>query len=122
MQINQDRKIDQIIGKEKESLARNKKYSFEIMLERWMTYKYAIQHSNITKTLTLAALIPPSTVKVERTFSLMRSTWTRKRLPNENLGACRNICKYRLFECDFLKIRKWRVASRLLLPFTYVYC
>ena len=59
--------------------------------------------------LTLAPLIPPSTAEVERTFSLMKlfCTGKRKRLSNEDLGACMHICKYKeLSECDFQKIKR----------------
>ena len=50
------------------------------MLEQWMTSEYAIRLDNNTKVLTLAALIPPSAVEVERTFSLIQliCPWTRK--------------------------------------------
>ena len=50
---------------------------------------------NITKVLTLAASIPPSTAEVECTFSLMKfiCTQTRKQLSHENLGACMRIGK-----------------------------
>ena len=77
------------------------------MLEKWMLSKYAVQYHNITKVLALAACIPPSTAKVERTFSSVKlvCTWTRKRLSQENLGACMHICKYKeLSECDFQEI------------------
>ena len=98
-----------MLENEKESLSRNKTYSFEIMLEQWMTSEYAIRYSNITKVLTLAALIPPTAPEVERTFSLMKliCTQTRKRLSDENLGACMHICKYKeLAECDFQEIKR----------------
>ena len=79
MQISQDLKV-KLLEKEEEPLSRNKKYSFEIMLEQWMTSEYAIRLDNNTKVLTLAALIPPSAAEVERTFSLIQltCTWTRK--------------------------------------------
>ena len=35
-------KTEKLIKKEKESLSRKKKNSFEIMLEQWMTSKYTI--------------------------------------------------------------------------------
>ena len=76
--------------------------------QQWMTFKYAIQYPNITKVLTLAALIPPSTVEVERNLNLIKIICTRttKRLNHENLDACMHICKYKeLSECDFYKIR-----------------
>ena len=46
---------------EKESLSKKQNYSFEVMLEQWMESDYAVRHSEITKLLILAALIPPST-------------------------------------------------------------
>ena len=56
----------------------------------------------------LAALIPPPTAEVECTFSLIKliSTWARKRLTQENLGACMYVnCKYKeLPEYDFQEI------------------
>ena len=93
---------------EEESLSRNKMRSFEIMHEQWMTSEYTIRYPNINKVLTLAALIPPSTAEVERTFSLMKRVCTRtiKRFNHENLGACMYICKYKeLSECEFQKMR-----------------
>ena len=44
----------------------------------------------------LAALVPPSTAEVERSFSLMKLICTklRKRLLNEDLSAPMRICKY----------------------------
>ena len=49
------------------------------MLEQWMLSKYAIRHPNITKVLTLAALIPSSTAEVERTFNFMKLICARAR-------------------------------------------
>ena len=77
------------------------------MLEQWMLFKYPIQHLDITKILTLAALIPPPTAEVEYTFSLIKliSTQARKRLSQENLSACMYNCKYKeLPEYDFQEI------------------
>ena len=66
------------------------------MLEQWMRSDYAVRHCEITKLLILAALIPPSTAKVERSFSLMKLICIklRKQLTNENLIALMRICKY----------------------------
>ena len=44
-------KTEKLIKKEKESLSRKKKNSFEIMLEQWMTSEYTIWHPDITKVL-----------------------------------------------------------------------
>ena len=48
------------------------------------------------KIIEIAALIPPSTAEVERSFSLMNliSAPLRKRLSAENLGHCMRICKF----------------------------
>ena len=80
---------------EKESLSKKQNYSFEVMLEQWMESDYAVRHSEITKLLILAALIPPSTAEVERSFSLMKLICTklRKRLTNEYLTALMRIYK-----------------------------
>ena len=61
-----------------------------------MRSDYAVRHCEITKLLILAALIPPSTAKVERSFSLMKLICTKlhKQLTNENLIALMRICKY----------------------------
>ena len=60
------------LEKRKESLSKKKTYLFEIMLEQWMTSKYAIGNPNITNVLTLTALILPSTAEVERSLRLMK--------------------------------------------------
>ena len=75
MQIYQDRKIEKsikLLEKRKESLSKKKTHLFEIMLEQWLTSKYAIGNPNITNVLTLAALTPPSTAEVERFLRLMK--------------------------------------------------
>ena len=66
------------------------------MLEQWMGSDYAVRHCEITKLLILAALIPPSTAKVEQSFSLTKLICTKlcKQLTNENLIALMRICKY----------------------------
>ena len=53
-------------------------------------------YQDIMKIIEIAALIPPSTAEVERSFSLMNliSTPLRKRLSAENLGHCMRICKF----------------------------
>ena len=81
---------------EKESLSKKQNYSFEVMLEQWMGSDYAVRHYEITKLLILAALIPPSTAEVERSFSLMKLICTKlhKWLTKENLMALMRICKY----------------------------
>ena len=85
-----------ILEKEKESHANRQSFNFQIVLEQWMGSDYAVQHGKITKLLILAALVPPSTAEVERSFSLMKLICTklRKRLLNEDLSAPMRICKY----------------------------
>ena len=53
-------------------------------------------HQDITKIIEMAALIPPSTAEVKRSFSLMNliSTTLCKRLSAENLGLCMRMCKF----------------------------
>ena len=73
-----------------EKLIKTTDYSFEVMLKQWAESGYATHHSDIMRTLNLAALIPTSTVQVECTFSLMKLICTklRNRLSQGNLGAC----------------------------------
>ena len=54
-----------------EKLTKTKDYSFKVMLKQWAESGCANRQPDITRTLNLAALIPPSTAKVERTFSLI---------------------------------------------------
>ena len=65
-------------------------------------------HQDITKIIEMAAVIPPSTAEVERSFSLMNliSTPLRKRLSAENQGHCTRICKFprSLTENDYQQI------------------
>ena len=74
-----------------------------------------IDYPDITTVLVLAALIPPSTAEVERSFSLMNLILTplRKRLLPENLGHCMRICKFRkLTDADFDEIlKRWLVGE-----------
>ena len=79
------------------------------MLKDWCTdNKLISMHQDITKIIEMAALIPPSTAEVERSFSLMNliSTPLRKRLSVENLGHCMRICKFprSLTENDYQQI------------------
>lgn len=87
-------------------------------------------HTEITRLLTLAALVPPSTAEVERTFSLMKLICMRlqNRLKQSNLANCMRICKFPVvlddsdyanilklwLEADETKSKKRKVASRLL--------
>ena len=79
------------------------------MLKDWCTdNKLISMHQDITKIIEMAALIPPSTAEVERSFSLMNliSSPPRKRLSAENLGHCMRICKFAgsLTENDYQQI------------------
>ena len=69
-------------------LTKTKDYSFEIMLKQWAESGCESRHPIISRILNLAALIPPFTTEVERTFSLMKLICTklRNRLSQENLG------------------------------------
>ena len=60
------------------------------MLKQWTESGCATRHPDIKRILNLAALIPPSTAEVERTFSLMKLICTKlgNRLSQENLRAC----------------------------------
>ena len=98
-----------------EELTKTKDYSFEVMLKPWAESGCATRHLDITRILNLAALIPLSTVKVKRTFSLMKLICKklRNRLSQENLGACIRIWKFReLTEKGFHSImEKWLKAD-----------
>ena len=79
------------------------------MLKDWCTdNKFISMHQDISKIIEMAALIPPSTAEVERSFSRMNliSTPLRKRLSVENWGHCMRICTFprSLTENDYQKI------------------
>ena len=79
------------------------------MLKDWCTDNKLISiHHDILKIIEMAALIPPSTAKVERSFSLTNliSTPLCKHLSAENLGHCMRICKFprSLTENDYQQI------------------
>ena len=60
------------LKKERENLIKKQNYNLEIMLKDWCTdNKLISMHQDITKIIEMAALIPPSTAEVERSFSLM---------------------------------------------------
>ena len=96
-------------------LIKTKDYSFEVMLKQWAESGCATRHPYITRTLNLAAMIPPSTAKVKHTFSLIKLICTklRNRLSQKHLGTCIQICKFReLTEKDFCSImEKWLKAD-----------
>ena len=67
------------------------------MLKDWCTDNKLIStHQDITKIIEMTALVPTSTAKAERAFSLMNliSTPLRKCLSAKNLGHCIRICKF----------------------------
>ena len=79
------------------------------MLKDWCTdNKFISMHQDISKIIEMAALIPPSTAEVERSFSRMNliSAPLRKRLSAENWGHCMRICTFprSLTENDYQKI------------------
>ena len=79
------------------------------MLKDWCNdNKFISMHQDISKIIEMAALIPPSTAEVERSFSRMNliSTPLRKRLSAENWGHCMRICTFprSLTENDYQKI------------------
>ena len=97
------------LEKERDNLIKKQNYNFEIMLKNWCTdNKFISMHQDITEIIEMAALIPPSTAEMERSFSLMNliSTPARKRLSDESLGRYMRICKFprRLTENDYQQI------------------
>ena len=118
-----------LLEKDIEHLNKTKKFTLEIMLETWMGSEYSIRHPDMTHVLCLAALIPPSTAEVERSFSLRKliSTRLRNRLSPENLSHCMRICKFhrelsdedfnlimmRWLDADETKSKSRKVSSRL---------
>ena len=60
------------LEKERGNLIQKQNYNFEIMLKDWCTdNKLVSMHQDVTKIIEMAALIPPSTAELERSFSLM---------------------------------------------------
>ena len=112
--IKYDKRI-KVFKKEVESLTKQQVYTYEIMLSQWIRSPIATHLADITLCLNLAALIPPSTAEVERSFSLMKLICTRlrSRLSQENLGRSMRICKFRdLTETDIKAIfDKWMNAD-----------
>ena len=109
-----DKNINKYEQKE-DKLSNIQEYTFKIMLSSWIKSDLAIRHPEITKVLKLAALIPPTTAKVETSFSLMKLICTRlrNRLLTENLGHCMRICNFcDLNNLDYNKImEKWLTAE-----------
>jgi hypothetical protein len=107
----QIKSLDNQIGE----LRKTQKITFEIVLKRWYDEGLQAKHSDISKMLEFAALIPPSTAEVERAFSLMKLICTRLRrsLAQVNLAHCMRISKFReLAKEDYQKIIKiWLAAD-----------
>ena len=86
-----------------------------MLIRQWMDSNASVRHPDITKVLELAALIPPSTAEVERSFSLMKLICTRlrNRLSNDSLSHCMRICKFRkLVNEDYSNIlQRWLSAD-----------
>ena len=117
------------LEKEIETLQKMQKFTFVVMLQRWYNDKtLAAKHPDITRILLFAALIPPSTAEVERTFSLMKLICTRLRvsLTQVSLAHCIRISKFRTLSkndykdilklwlrADDTKTKKRRVQCRL---------
>ena len=83
------------------ALKQNASYTFEMALHDWLE-ECSLQYPNISRLITFAALIPPSTAEVERLFSLMKLVKTpiRKRLLPDNLADCIRISKFGKFSDD----------------------
>ena len=97
------------LEREADTLKHNQIYIFNLLLKDWCTDPaLTLAYPDITKLLKLAALIPPSTAEVERSFSLMNLILTplRKRLLLENLSHCMHICKFprALSDANYKKI------------------
>eukprot|EP00111_Clytia_hemisphaerica_P006348 TCONS_00018400-protein len=97
-------------------LRQNRIYTFDMLFKDWSANEqFLIDYPDITTVLELAAIIPPSTAKVERSFSLMNLILTpqRKRLLPEYLSHCMRICKFRkLTDADFDEIlKRWLVGE-----------
>ena len=85
------------LEREADTLKHNQIYTFNLLLKDWCADPaLTLAYPDITKLLKLAALIPPSTAEVERSFLLMNLILTplRKRLLPENLSHCMHICKF----------------------------
>lgn len=119
---------DRELKKELEKLESVKVYRFENVFSDWLSNSMDIDCPNMSKVLKLAALIPPSTAEVERSFSLMKLICTplRKSLKNVNLGHCMRISLHgsltdedyeeildKWLGADDTKSKKRKVACRL---------
>ena len=113
---------------ELEGISKNQMYIFDIMMSQWCSSPFSKKHSDITRLITVAALIPGSTAEAERSFSLMKLVCTKLRnsLSTKSIGQLMRICKFGpISDGQFDEIfEKWmrveetasgkrRVASRL---------
>ena len=115
----QIKKPIKMLEKERKSLSNKQSYNFEIELEQWMQLNYVVWHGKIT-VLILAALILPSTTKVERLFSLMKIIWTKlqKWLTNKNLST-----PMRIWEINYKEIMElWLKAKETLTKKRHIDC
>ena len=115
----QIKKPIKMLEKERKSLSNKQSYNFEIELEQWMQLNYVVWHGKIT-VLILAALILPSTTKVERLFSLMKIIWTKlqKWLTNKNLST-----PMRIWEINYKEIMElWLKAKETLAKKRHIDC
>ena len=110
-----ERKSIKEIEKKIEELKKSKKITFDILRKKWHTSGFGLKHSDVTKMLNYAALIPPSTAEVERVFSKMKLICTRlrKSLKPETVGHSIRVSKFReLTDGDYkLIIAKWLSAE-----------
>ena len=75
--LREQKKI-KLLETEIDSLQKTLKLTFDGTFQRWYNDdKMNAKHPDVTKMLLFAALIPPSTAEVERTFSLMKLICTR---------------------------------------------
>ena len=91
------------LEREADTLKHNQIYTFDLLLKDWCADPALTSvYPDITTLLKLAALIPPSTAEVERSFSLMNLILTplRKLLP-ENFSHFMYICKFPRALSDF---------------------
>ena len=92
------------LEREADTLKHNQIYTCDLLPKDWCADPaLSSAYPDITTLLKLAALIPPSTAEVERSFSLMNLILAplRKRLLPENLSHCMRICKFPRALLDF---------------------
>ena len=97
------------LEREADTLKHNQIYTFNLLLKDWCADPaLTLAYPDVTTLLKLAALIPPYTAEVERSFSLMNLILTplRTRLLPENLSHCMHMCKFprALSDSDYKEI------------------